>query len=68
MRTEIKALHRRLATTIVYVTHDQVEAMTMADRVVVMNNGRIEQAADPITLYERAAQSASSPPSSARPA
>ena len=51
MRTEIKALHRRLATTIVYVTHDQVEAMTMADRVVVMNNGRIEQAADPITLY-----------------
>jgi len=54
-RTEIKALHRRLATTIVYVTHDQVEAMTMADRVVVMNNGRIEQAADPITLYERPA-------------
>jgi multiple sugar transport system ATP-binding protein len=53
MRTEIKALHRRLATTIVYVTHDQVEAMTMADRVVVMNGGRIEQAADPITLYER---------------
>jgi multiple sugar transport system ATP-binding protein len=53
MRTEIKALHRRLATTIVYVTHDQVEAMTMADRVVVMNAGRIEQAADPITLYER---------------
>ena len=52
MRTEIKALHRRLATTIVYVTHDQVEAMTMADRVVVMNGGRIEQAADPITLYE----------------
>ncbi|WP_188910595.1 ABC transporter ATP-binding protein [Aureimonas endophytica] len=53
MRTEIKALHRRLATTIVYVTHDQVEAMTMADRVVVMNGGRIEQAADPITLYEK---------------
>lgn len=55
MRTEIKALHRRLETTIVYVTHDQVEAMTMADRVVVMNQGRIEQAADPITLYERPA-------------
>jgi len=55
MRTEIKALHRRLATTIVYVTHDQVEAMTMADRVVVMNAGRIEQAADPITLYEEPA-------------
>jgi multiple sugar transport system ATP-binding protein len=55
MRTEIKSLHRRLATTIVYVTHDQVEAMTMADRVVVMNKGRIEQAADPITLYQRPA-------------
>ncbi|OKO84416.1 sugar ABC transporter ATPase [Bradyrhizobium sp. NAS80.1] len=55
MRTEIKALHRRLAKTIVYVTHDQVEAMTMADRVVVMNGGRIEQAADPITLYEKPA-------------
>ena len=53
MRTEIKALHRRLAKTIVYVTHDQVEAMTMADRVVVMNKGRIEQAADPITIYEK---------------
>jgi multiple sugar transport system ATP-binding protein len=53
MRIEIKALHRRLQTTIVYVTHDQVEAMTMADRVVVMNAGRIEQAADPITLYEK---------------
>jgi multiple sugar transport system ATP-binding protein len=53
MRTEIKSLHRRLQTTVVYVTHDQVEAMTMADRVVVMNGGRIEQAADPITLYER---------------
>jgi multiple sugar transport system ATP-binding protein len=53
MRTEIKALHRRLAKTIVYVTHDQVEAMTMADRVVVMNGGKIEQAADPITLYEK---------------
>jgi multiple sugar transport system ATP-binding protein len=53
MRTEIKALHRRLAKTIVYVTHDQVEAMTMADRVVVMNNGRIEQSADPITIYEQ---------------
>jgi multiple sugar transport system ATP-binding protein len=53
MRTEIKALHRRLAKTIVYVTHDQVEAMTMAHRVVVMNRGRIEQAADPITIYEK---------------
>ena len=55
MRTEIKNLHRRLNSTMVYVTHDQVEAMTMADRVVVMNEGRIEQAADPITLYEQPA-------------
>ncbi|MDJ1006257.1 MAG: sn-glycerol-3-phosphate ABC transporter ATP-binding protein UgpC [Paracoccaceae bacterium] len=55
MRTEIKLLQRRLGTTTVYVTHDQVEAMTMADRVVVMHAGRIEQAADPITLYERPA-------------
>jgi len=52
-RSEIRNLQRRLATTAVYVTHDQVEAMTMADRVVVMNHGRIEQIADPITLYER---------------
>ena len=55
MRTEIKLLQRRLATTAVYVTHDQIEAMTMADRVVVMRAGVIEQAADPITLYERPA-------------
>ena len=53
MRTEIKALHRRLAKTIVYVTHDQVEAMTMADRVVVMNQGRIEQISPPHQLYTR---------------
>lgn len=55
MRTEIKNLHRRLEATMVYVTHDQVEAMTMADRVVVMNQGVIEQAAEPITLYEQPA-------------
>ncbi|MEO3431942.1 sn-glycerol-3-phosphate ABC transporter ATP-binding protein UgpC [Inquilinus sp. CAU 1745] len=55
MRTEIKGLHRRLRNTVVYVTHDQVEAMTLADRVVVMNNGVIEQMADPITLYEKPA-------------
>ncbi|PZX12184.1 carbohydrate ABC transporter ATP-binding protein (CUT1 family) [Palleronia aestuarii] len=55
MRVEIKQLHRRLKTTMVYVTHDQVEAMTMADRVVVLRKGVIEQAADPITLYERPA-------------
>ncbi|MEM8948475.1 MAG: sn-glycerol-3-phosphate ABC transporter ATP-binding protein UgpC [Pseudomonadota bacterium] len=53
MRTEIKRLHRRLQNTVVYVTHDQVEAMTLADRVVVMNNGQIEQVASPIELYER---------------
>jgi multiple sugar transport system ATP-binding protein len=55
MRTEIKNLHQRLQNTVVYVTHDQVEAMTLADRVVVMNQGIIEQMADPITLYEKPA-------------
>jgi len=52
MRAEIKSLHRRLATTTVYVTHDQVEAMTMADRIVVMNGGRIEQVGRPLDLYD----------------
>ncbi len=52
MRTEIKALHQRLKTTIVYVTHDQIEAMTMADRIVVMNEGRIEQIGTPLELYD----------------
>ena len=42
-RVEIKALHKRLGNTMIYVTHDQVEAMTMADKIVVMNNGNIEQ-------------------------
>jgi multiple sugar transport system ATP-binding protein len=55
MRTEIKALHQRLKTTTIYVTHDQVEAMTMADRIVVMNKGRIEQAGAPLDLYDRPA-------------
>jgi len=55
MRTEIKRLHRRLQNTVVYVTHDQVEAMTLADRVVVMNQGRIEQVASPIELYQQPA-------------
>ncbi len=55
MRTEIKNLHRRLRSTVVYVTHDQVEAMTLADRVAVMNKGVIEQLASPITLYEEPA-------------
>ena len=52
MRTEIKALHQKLGTTIVYVTHDQIEAMTMADRIVVMNAGRIEQLGTPMELYD----------------
>jgi multiple sugar transport system ATP-binding protein len=52
MRAEIKSLHRRLTTTTVYVTHDQVEAMTMADRIVVMNEGRIEQIGAPLELYD----------------
>ena len=55
MRTEIKALHQALKTTIVYVTHDQIEAMTMADRIVVMNGGRIEQVGAPLDLYDRPA-------------
>jgi len=52
MRTEIKALHQRLKTTSVYVTHDQIEAMTMADRIVVMNAGRVEQIGAPLELYD----------------
>uniref|UniRef100_E1TIJ2 ABC transporter related protein n=1 Tax=Burkholderia sp. (strain CCGE1003) TaxID=640512 RepID=E1TIJ2_BURSG len=53
MRTEIKALHQRLKNTVIYVTHDQIEAMTMADRIVVMNAGRIEQIGRPLELYDR---------------
>jgi multiple sugar transport system ATP-binding protein len=52
MRAEIKALHQRLRTTSIYVTHDQVEAMTMADRIVVMNGGAIEQVGTPLDLYD----------------
>src|SRR5712691_3786406 len=55
MRSEIKALHQRLKTTTVYVTHDQVEAMTMADRIAVMHDGRIEQLGEPLELYDRPA-------------
>ncbi|MFN4205883.1 MAG: sn-glycerol-3-phosphate import ATP-binding protein UgpC [Agrobacterium albertimagni] len=55
MRVEIKRLQRSLATTSVYVTHDQMEAMTLADRLVVLNAGRIEQVGTPIELYERPA-------------
>ena len=53
MRSEIKELHQRLGTTIVYVTHDQIEAMTMADKIVVMRAGRIEQIGKPLDLYDR---------------
>ena len=55
MRTEIKALHQRLKTTSVYVTHDQIEAMTMADKIVVMNAGKVEQIGTPLDLYDNPA-------------
>jgi multiple sugar transport system ATP-binding protein len=55
MRSEIRELQQRLATTTIYVTHDQIEAMTMADQIVVMNSGRIEQAGAPLDLYDRPA-------------
>lgn len=53
MRTEIHKLHIKLQTTIIYVTHDQVEAMTMGDRIAVMKDGILQQVADPITIYDR---------------
>lgn len=53
MRTEIRELHQRLQTTTVYVTHDQIEAMTMADKIVVMQGGYIEQIGTPLELYDR---------------
>ncbi len=55
MRAEIKKLHQRLRTTIVYVTHDQVEAMTLADRIVILKDGRIEQVGTPGEVYRRPA-------------
>jgi multiple sugar transport system ATP-binding protein len=55
MRTEIKELHQRLKTTTVYVTHDQIEAMTMADKIVVLHDGRVEQMGEPLALYDRPA-------------
>jgi multiple sugar transport system ATP-binding protein len=55
MRTEIKELHQRLKTTSIYVTHDQIEAMTMGDTIVVMHEGRIEQQGSPLELYDRPA-------------
>jgi len=53
MRTEINKLHIRLQSTMIYVTHDQVEAMTMGDRIVVMKDGIVQQVADPMTLYDK---------------
>jgi multiple sugar transport system ATP-binding protein len=55
MRVEIKELHQRLKTTTVYVTHDQIEAMTMADKIVVMHDGIVEQIGAPLELYDRPA-------------
>ena len=55
MRTEIKLIHQRVRTTVVYVTHDQVEAMTLADRIVVMNDGIVEQVAAPQEMYDNPA-------------
>lgn len=55
MRTELRRLHRKLGATMIYVTHDQIEAMTMGDRIVVMNQGRIQQAAQPLEVYQKPA-------------
>jgi multiple sugar transport system ATP-binding protein len=55
MRGEIKALQKRLGTTTIYVTHDQIEAMTMADKIVVLRDGRVEQIGAPLDLYDRPA-------------
>ena len=54
-RAELKDLHQRLRTTTIYVTHDQIEAMTMADKIVVMHGGRVEQIGSPLELYDRPA-------------
>src|SRR5690606_3101678 len=55
MRTEIRDLHNRLGATTLYVTHDQIEAMTMADRIVVLHRGLVEQVGSPLELYDRPA-------------
>jgi putative spermidine/putrescine transport system ATP-binding protein len=55
MQVEIKRIHRELGITMIYVTHDQTEAMTMSDRVAVFNNGRIEQIGSPLAVYNRPA-------------
>lgn len=52
MRVELHKLHQRLATTMIYVTHDQIEAMTLGDRIVIMDQGRIQQVASPLALYD----------------
>ena len=66
MRAELARLHERLATTTVYVTHDQVEAMTLGQRVAVLRDGVLQQCATPQQLFD-ARSTSSSPPSSARP-
>ena len=55
MRSEIKALHHKIGTTCLYVTHDQIEAMTLADRMVVLHDGAVEQSGPPLMLYDRPA-------------
>ena len=66
MRVEIKRLHERLETTTIYVTHDQVEAMTLGDRIVVMKDGIVQQVGDAARALRAARPTASSPASSAR--
>jgi multiple sugar transport system ATP-binding protein len=55
MRSELRELHQRLGVTSIYVTHDQIEAMTMADRIIVLRDGRVEQAGRPLELFDRPA-------------
>ena len=66
-RLELVELHRRLGTTIVYVTHDQVEAMTMADRIAIIDHGRLQQVGAPQAVYDRPANCSSPASSAARP-
>ncbi len=65
MRIELMSLHKQLGSTMIYVTHDQVEAMTMADRIVVLNAGKIAQIGSAARALSQAGQSSSSPASSA---
>jgi multiple sugar transport system ATP-binding protein len=67
MRAEVGRLQRQLGTTTIYVTHDQVEAMTMGDRVAVIRNGRLQQFATPKELYDRPSMSSSAASSDRRP-